>query len=406
MHNKGVEQLKNRFKAIERELRLEAGQGRELQAEGDDYIAQLNYEVGQANRLWNVSPEYDITSHRRWIGRWIVLGKKTVRKFLRWYINPPFDKQRSYNATVTRSLNALTNIVNQTIPKLYENLNEKINRLEKNLEEFKAKQADQAKQFEHLEKRLNDLELDLRKHMDLVHQQLEFLNRALTPAGRMNALDYYKFEQKFRGERSVIKERQKFYLPYFLNKECVLDIGCGRGEFIELLLENGVSVKGIDVNRDMVEFCKSLGFDVDCADAQTYLSDIEEQSLDGIFMAQVAEHLPMEMLMDLIRLAYRALKPGGLFVVETINVRSVYAMSNWFYMDPTHIKPVHPETMKFMMQEAGFGKVELAFLSPVEDRKIEPLHIEGVDTSQFNQSLQQLQDLVYGYQDCAALAYK
>src|SRR5690606_40674744 len=78
-----------------------------------------------------------------------------------------------------------------------------------------------------------------------------------------------------------------------------------------------------DWSSDVCSSDLSLGFDVDCADAQTYLSDIEEQSLDGIFMAQVAEHLPMEMLMDLIRLAYRALKPGGLFVVETINVRKI-----------------------------------------------------------------------------------
>jgi len=413
------EQLKNRFMAI-----MQASHGVDeshhiSSPEIEQHLAKLNYEVGQINHCWNISPEFEITSHRPKIGKWIVLGKKVVRKFLRWYINPPFNMQRGFNANVVRSLNALTHIANNLISEVkeYRELDAKINRLNEKIDELVNKLSDEINRLQDRQNvlynqhtnSLREMELEIKQQIDKFQQQLEQLVKVIhlnTSSGRMNAIDYIRFEQKFRGSREVIKERQKFYLPYFTGKENVLDIGSGRGEFIELLLENGIKVKGIDVNKDMVEYCQSLGLDVTHGDAIEYLSALDDNTLDGVFMAQVIEHLSTNIQLELIDLVYKKLKPGGVFIIETINVRSVFAMSNWFYMDPTHVKPVHPETLKFFMQGYGFSKVELQYLSPVEDRKIEQLHIEGADTSGFNRSMEQLQELIYGYQEYAVIVYK
>jgi 2-polyprenyl-3-methyl-5-hydroxy-6-metoxy-1,4-benzoquinol methylase len=489
MHSLTIEKIKKR---IQSSMEHSAQYRKTLNASSSDISKQLGdfsslnhqqlaillNESEQNNRNWNVSPEYKITSHRRIIGRFIVLGKKVVRKFLRWYINPAFEKQRIFNGSVTRSINALSNIANYTsnsvgqifeevkntqhavhsledimrmiaadnsqkFSEMIDSLEMKINMLQDATLDVDKKSSDalnelaqkHEQQFKQLQATIEQYQMKIEQFQMKIEQldeMIVWLNAKLkrqtqsqsviipqdehkaviensaSPSSQSapQSFDYFLFEQQFRGTRSAIKERQTFYLPYFQSKELVLDIGCGRGEFIELLIENGVKVKGIDLNQDMVDFCREKGFDVERINVFDYLSTVNDNTFDGIFMAQVVEHLSTDELLNVVSMIYRVLKPGGLFVVETINVQSVYAMSNWFYLDPTHVKPVHPETLKFFLKQCGFKQVNMEYLSPVTEKKIDPLHIEGVDTTRFNQSIQELQGLIYGHQDYALFAYK
>ncbi|MFD0676214.1 MULTISPECIES: class I SAM-dependent methyltransferase [unclassified Paenibacillus] len=441
-------------------------------------LSKLTLEIEQNNRKWNINSEHAITSHRPIIGRFIILGKKVIRKLLRWYINPVIDQQRDFNASVTRSLNILTTLnINfseelkalneiEIKSKLQEELDFIENRMMKieNLtNQFEEKIKEFVSNMNHqiietrdtLEQKIQDnfqnlsgnknvtidyfeqVSHETENKFQIVQNQVEQMEDALmlmnsrirkrinTPAQTTNIvedvnkvndiqhieqnnieIDYFLFEQKFRGTRSAIIERQRFYLPFFIKKKSILDIGCGRGEFIELLGENGTRVKGIDLNRDMVDYCKERGFDVDLENALHYLHNCENNSLDAIFMAQVIEHLSHQESLLLLDSMFRVLEPGGMVVIETINVQSVFAMNNWFYLDPTHVKPVHPVTLKFILQGIGFSKVDIKYLSPVEGKGIPPLIIEGVNTDSFNNSMGDLSGLIYGFQDYAIFAYK
>jgi 2-polyprenyl-3-methyl-5-hydroxy-6-metoxy-1,4-benzoquinol methylase len=177
--------------------------------------------------------------------------------------------------------------------------------------------------------------------------------------------DYFMFEHRFRGSVEDIKRRQSAYLDLFRGRTNVLDLGCGRGEFVEVLGEAGVPVRGVDSNRDMVEFCRDRGLPVEEGDLFAYLEGVADGSLDGLFAAQVVEHLPPRQIVRLVELCERKLRPGGLMVLETINPTCLEAM-NWFYLDPSHVRPVPAGLLQFVAEQAGFRAGRLRFSAPVE----------------------------------------
>jgi O-antigen chain-terminating methyltransferase len=220
-------------------------------------------------------------------------------------------------------------------------------------------------------------------------------------------MDYFLFEAKYRGSRAEIKERQRVYLDYFRDRKHVLDIGCGKGEFVEVLTENNIGVLGIDINIDNVNYCTDLGLPVKYAEAVEYLNSCENSSLDGIFMAQVAEHLSPNHLIKLIKLAREKLQTGAYFIVETINPQSLIVFTESYYMDPSHIKMVHPLTINFIFETEGFLNIEFKFLSPVaDDMKIPRLECmeDCKNIDDFNNAISKLNDLVYGCRDYAIIA--
>jgi 2-polyprenyl-3-methyl-5-hydroxy-6-metoxy-1,4-benzoquinol methylase len=133
------------------------------------------------------------------------------------------------------------------------------------------------------------------------------------------AFDYVGFEDRFRGNEEELKERQRTYLQYFQDKENVLDIGCGRGEFLELLRECGIKARGVDLDLDMVLLCREKGLDVVMDDAFAHLTVLPDDSVGGVFAAQVIEHLHPRRVIELVRLCYRKLVPGGVLILETPN---------------------------------------------------------------------------------------
>ena len=172
--------------------------------------------------------------------------------------------------------------------------------------------------------------------------------------------DYFAFEARMRGSTAAVRERQRPYVEVFSDAGPVLDIGCGRGEFLSLLREAGVEARGIDADADMVAYAGGEGLDVEQADAVAYLEALDDGSLGGVFAAQVVEHLPPATLVRLLELAAAKLRPGGLLVAETINPLSPLALRSYF-ADLTHAQPLVPETLVLLAEQAGFRDVDVRY---------------------------------------------
>jgi 2-polyprenyl-3-methyl-5-hydroxy-6-metoxy-1,4-benzoquinol methylase len=178
------------------------------------------------------------------------------------------------------------------------------------------------------------------------------------------AFDYGKFAEKFRGPEEYVKGGQQIYLPDFAGRQSVLDIGCGRGEFLETMRDAGVPARGIDLSEESVAMCRAKGLDAEVADLFVYLSDLPEASLDGIFCSQVVEHLAPERLPEMIKLCAARLSRGGVIAIETPNPECLAIFATHFYLDPTHTRPVPAALLSFYMEEFGVGRIETRKLAP------------------------------------------
>ena len=180
---------------------------------------------------------------------------------------------------------------------------------------------------------------------------------------------YVAFENRFRGSTDEIRARVAAYLPQFEGASDVLDVGCGRGEFLGLLRERGVSATGVDINQDMVELCRARGLEVVQGDALTHLEQLDDGALGGLFAAQVVEHLEPSRLLAFIDAAHRKLRPGAPLALETINVASWSAFFRSYVRDITHVRPVHPETLQFLVSTAGFRNAQIVYRSPYPEEE-------------------------------------
>lgn len=169
-----------------------------------------------------------------------------------------------------------------------------------------------------------------------------------------NYIDYTDFENQFRGSQDEICSRIRRYLPQFCAGQTVLDLGCGRGEWLELLKEHGVNAIGIDLNPKNIEMCQVKQLHAEQADLFEYLESLPDASVDGITSIQVIEHLTPAQLANMVQLCRKKLRTGGRLILETQNPASVFAMANYFYVDPTHIRPVHPNWLKYLLQSNHF----------------------------------------------------
>jgi SAM-dependent methyltransferase len=186
--------------------------------------------------------------------------------------------------------------------------------------------------------------------------------------GAFRVLDSYKyvgFEDQFRGSREVIRARLEGYLPCFAGATDVVDVGCGRGEFLELLAGAGIRAKGIDLNHEMAELCRARGLDVTEADAVGFLSSLPDASVGGLFAAQVVEHLQPDYLLQFLELAFHKLRPGGRIVLETLNPACWIAFFESYIRDITHVRPLHPETLRYLVQASGFSRADIEYKAPV-----------------------------------------
>ena len=219
-----------------------------------------------------------------------------------------------------------------------------------------------------------------------------------------HALDalYVAFEDRFRGTRATIKQRQGIYLPRLRDAGAgtadrpVLDIGAGRGEFLELLREEGLQSFGVDSNQTMVSVCHDAGLDCVQGDALACLAARADRSLGAITGFHIIEHLPFKVTVRIIDEALRVLVPGGLLILETPNPANILTASRWFYLDPTHRNPLPGEMVAMIAEARGFPYPEILELHPMAAR------FPGAD----RQLTGALDQIFYGPQDYALIACK
>jgi SAM-dependent methyltransferase len=257
-------------------------------------------------------------------------------------------------------------------------------------------------------------------------------NSGAAPGNQFDDLDSHKyvgFEDQFRGSHEDIRKRVAEYLPIFSGIRDqgsgirdpgsgigdVLDVGCGRGEFLELLREHGVSARGIDVNPAMVEVCRAQGLDAVTADALAYLREVPDGSLGGLFAAQVVEHLEPRYLVQLLDAAFDKLRPGAPIVLETINPACWFAFFESYIRDLTHVRPVHPDTLKYLLIATGFQHVDIRYRAPYpESEKLQAVATRdpgsGVRDSgigdlveTLNANVEKINRLLFTYLDYAAV---
>jgi SAM-dependent methyltransferase len=178
---------------------------------------------------------------------------------------------------------------------------------------------------------------------------------------------YEDLEDQFRGTRDQVQDKLRPYLADISATPAsgpVIDVGCGRGEWLELLAAEGIEAYGVDVNAVVVDRCVAQGLDVRLADALDHLREIPEGSARAVTSFHVAEHLSLSTLVGLVDAALVALQPGGVLVFETPNPTNVNVGAASFYLDPTHLKPLHPQFLQFLVSQRGFASAEVRYLNP------------------------------------------
>lgn len=320
-----------------------------------DFTPKINeednfrYDLDTLNRVWNVNLEREILSRNKLFS----FIKKVLRKLTRWYVVPMMQDQVVFNSYAVRIINNLTQQLNEQ--------NEKIKKLEKK------------------------------------EKENEF------------NMDYLAFENKYRGSEENIQKLQEKFVRLYAGKDNILDIGCGRGEFIKTLLSAGKQhVFGMDINPQMIEKCKKEGLSVELRDGVSYLYDNDNLNLGGIFSSQVIEHLKPSEIVKLIKGAYKNLQAGSPLILETINPMTLVTQTMAYTLDLTHRQYVHPFTIEMLLKEHGFEKVEFIYSSPVDteapilkDNDMDPKELE-----KYNEKIRKMHEILFGYQDYAVIAWK
>ena len=345
-----------------------------------------------------------------------VFVKRVVRKLSWWMVRPIVDSQNYYNALNNSISNAVRDSVCILKDTVYEQQKE-INELKQKLAELEKIQGRTLS----LSAMSNTQKTDLSEGGELgkVIQEIEALKTEYAKIKEYvevvedeesihDYIDYVDFEKKFRGSSKEVCSRIKRYLEYFEEDDTVVDLGCGRGEWLGLLEANGINAIGIDINPDFVSICKEKGLEIEEGNFFDYLESIPDASLDGITAIQVIEHLTPVELARLVKLCYKKLKFGGHVILETQNPMSVSAMTNNFYVDPTHERPVHPRWIEYLMEKAMFTDITIEFpeYAWVTEGSIPALEGNEKNIHDFNGKISYLNNLLYGSTDYAIIAVK
>jgi O-antigen chain-terminating methyltransferase len=345
------------FERLREELRRGAGSGG---GPGSEFAATR----GLAERFWPVSAEREAGGGPKG------LAKRILRKLMRWYVEPFAADQRVFNSSLLKLVDGLSERADATAAS-----NERAQQLLRELEE-----------------RLTRVE---RRGGTGVAAAPPATVAAQPAAAALP--DYFAFESRMRGSVDAIRERQRRYLEDFRDAAPVLDVGCGRGELLQLLREAGVEARGIDADADMVAYARGEGLEVEQADLVQYLEGLDERTLGGIFMGQVVEHLPPGVLVRSLELAAAKLRPGGLLVAETINPLSPLALRHYF-ADLTHAQPLVPETLELLARQSGFAQTEVRYLNEPAEKLTEP------DDPVIAANVRRLNELLFAPLDYALVA--
>jgi O-antigen chain-terminating methyltransferase len=274
------------------------------------------------------------------------------------------------------------------------------------------------RRLESLGRRLEGL-LALRDRIEVASEEARAVRAALAgpslpprvaAAAEQAAADsvHTAFENRFRGSPDEIRDRLTAHAEVFADQAPVVDLGCGRGEFLAVLREKGIAGRGVESNANAVRECREKGLDVVLGELVAFLQAQPRGSLGGVFAAQVAEHLAPKALVSMLAEAHRTLRPGGLLLLETPNPRSVTGLLEVCNRDLSHERPLHPETLRFLAAAAGFTDVRIEMRTPVEaEAQLRPVPTDGLPgaaASVLNENVGRLNALLFGFLEYALLA--
>lgn len=251
-----------------------------------------------------------------------------------------------------------------------------------------------------------DIQVDADERLAALEERLARIEAAR--AGLAD-VDQLSFAASFAVPIQERRERLRRFRPHFEGRSGVVDAGCGRGEFLELLREANIAAVGVDSDTSMVTRCRRLGLEVIQDDVLHFLRERSEESLGGIFAGHLIEHLARGEIVDFVRLAFDRLTPGGVLVMETVNplCMSTYAS---FYGDFTNVAPVPPLALEWLAASCGFGSVAAEYTSPVPDEhKLSPLPASAggeAEVAAFNRGIAAANELLFGFREYAVTAYK
>ncbi len=379
----------------------------------DLFLGEPTRDLGHWAWLWTQDRTFPVGSRRGgFLGRCVKLLKRLLRPVVRIPVNDLWDRQRIYNLILLETLNRQAAEVRA-----------ELDVHARHLEELDARTtvgfADVMRHNDALFARV-DQKLDRyrREARDLWNRLGAFIAAAeASPpqplAAAQREQSYLDLELRYRGSEPEIAERISAYLPYLEGKGEVLDLGCGRGEALELFAAHGFAARGVDSSQEMVALCREKGLTAEQADLFDHLARVGEGTLGGVVSFHVIEHLPPDSLERLTRLAWRALAPGGVLILETPSPLSVVMAARNFWIDPTHLRPVHPASLEVTFREAGFEPVHRIDLHPFpDDERLPEIDLAALPpdqqplADQFNRMRDVLDGLLFGCRDFGMVGVK
>lgn len=377
--------------------------------------------------LWTGDRAFPVRSHRGLFGRFLVALKRLLRPLAKATTADLWDRQRAFNL-----------ILLETVAKERE---ERLHLRDRHDDVARTHQQAieaHAGLIEQLDRRVARSMTDVMAHNDAlfarVDQKLDRYRREAKDLWhRLGALiaaadletpaelrrvqqeqEYLELERRYRGSEEEIAGRVAAYLPHLENLPgAVLDLGCGRGEALTVLARHGIAARGVDGSGEMVARCREQGLAVEQGDLFACLAGVDEESLGGVVSFHVVEHLPAPSLERLVRLAWKALRPGGVLILETPSPLSMVMAARNFWIDPTHVRPVHPASLEVTFREAGFAPVHRVDLHPFpDDERLPEIDLASLAEEQkeladhVNRLRDLLDDLLFGYRDFGMVGVK
>jgi SAM-dependent methyltransferase len=382
----------------------------------DDFLVEPTRDLEDWRWLWSGDHAFPIRSHRGLLGRLLVGFKRLLRPLVKTPQNDLWERQRTFNLIVIEHFARLEAARADHLRRIeYQEAldSEGIHEVMRHNDALFAR-ADQ--KLDRYRREARDLLGSLGAALATVrsappseaNEAVETIARAHEEHG------YLELERRYRGTEEEIRERIAAYLPYLRDLPGpVLDLGCGRGEALALLRDHGIAGRGVDSSERMVQLCRDRGLEAEVGDLFAVLAGVGEGSLGGVISFHVIEHLPGPALDRLVRLAGRALRPGGVLILETPNPLSVVVAARNFWLDPTHVRPVHPESLKLMYELAGFDPVERLDLRPFPDgQRLPEIELATLPPEQrpladlVNRLRDRLDEVLFGYQDFGMVGRK
>ena len=451
--------VENRVYAIENSWRGTGDSKKEEPVEtnavGDWYHPQqlpwanLNENILEADACKYFDGYLPLESKRKWT----LFLKKAIRKlikiFLGWYIFPQYQRMSHFHGKVVNAISLERDILTQAIEQnqriadkigeqessfniqLREQASSFNTQLGEQASSFNTQLGEQASSFNtQLREQENTLRSMLKEHREFMNTLVERLEHQISKLTEENAVlqlqlkkienlptdddeFYHAFEEKFRGSQDDIRDRLRVYVPKLKEhlqdwrQGTFVDVGSGRGEWLDILRENGASdYVGIDLNARQNALCAQRGHRVLQMDCIEYLASLPENTVDLITGFQIIEHLCMSDLMALLKESYRVLKKGGMILFETQNPRNLIVGADTFYIDPSHKRPMEPRMVAFLVEWCGYGQVDCIDANSYPNWMGVTVEPSSEDMKELIRQFNDLNYQLYGPQDYAVFGVK